>query len=629
MRRLIAMRRQHRVFGRGSLEFVGCPNRKVLAFLRRDEHETILVVANLSRTVQPAELDLAALAGLVPIELAGLVEFPRLGNRPYFLTLGPYAAYWFTLQQAPLQVDHMAPRPVVEEVALPSLLVGTNWENVLSSSTRVVLERQALMPFLKRQYWFTGRDREMRQARFTDWAMIRKGTYPAFATLASAHFGDGWVETYVVPLALVDGERASQLLKERPEQVLARITGARKGAIVDGLLDDDAHGRLFASIAEQQTVATQLANLRGRLHGHESGVTKAGHQLKLFRRIEPGTNPDLEMRDALAKAGFTRMPQLVGSLVYERSGFEPGTLALLQTDVKHQGTAYEFALSDLSRYFEQVAIRLGRTTEAQPSLAGPDAKSPSPFFVSLEHWFLTNMSTLGRRTAELHAALAESRAPAFAADPLDAARLDALATDLTQRAEAVLDDLANRAGTIAPVIRPYADRLIAARSQLLQVFQDLRRLRHGGSLIRIHGDYHLGRVLRAEEDFVVPDFEGDPARTYAERRSKQSPLVDVAAMLRSISYAAYTGLRASTVHAPDRFEVLEPWALAWEHWASEAFIASYRATLAGTSLLAASDAWPQLRRTFVLDKALSDLSRELNNASDWVSVPLLAILKLI
>jgi maltose alpha-D-glucosyltransferase/alpha-amylase len=629
MRRLIAMRRQHRVFGRGTLDFVGCPNRKVLAFLRRDEHETILVVANLSRTVQPAELDLTSLAGLVPIELAGLVEFPRLGDRPYFLTLGPYAAYWFTLQQAPLQVDHMAPRPVVEEVALPSLLVGTNWENVLSSSTRVVLERQALMPFLKRQFWFTGRDREMRQARFTDWAMIRKGTYPAFATLASANFGDGRVETYVVPLALVDSERASLLLKERPEQVLARVTGARKGAIVDGLLDDDTYDRLFASISEEQTVATQLGSLRGRLQGQARGATKPGHVLKLFRRIEPGTNPDLEMRDALARAGFTRMPQLVGSLVYERSGFEPGSVALLQTDIQHQGTAYEFALSDLSRYFEQVATGLGRTAEPLPSLTSDDAESPPPFFVSLEHWFLTNMSTLGRRTAEMHAALAGSRDPAFAAEPLDAARLDALATDMTRRAETVLDDLANRVGTIAPVIRPYADRLIAARKQVLQVFQDLRRLRHGGSLIRIHGDYHLGRVLRAEEDFVVPDFEGDPARAYAERRTKQSPVVDVAAMLRSISYAAYTGLRASTVHAPDRFEVLEPWALAWEHWASQAFVASYRATLAGTTLLPPPNAWPQLRRTFVVDKALSDLTRELNNASDWVSVPLLGILKLI
>jgi maltose alpha-D-glucosyltransferase/alpha-amylase len=175
----------------------------------------------------------------------------------------------------------------------------------------------------------------------------------------------------------------------------------------------------------------------------------------------------------------------------------------------------------------------------------------------------------------------------------------------------------------------HAERVIAARKQILQVFHGLRRIRHGGSLIRVHGDYHLGRVLRVEEDFVVPDFEGDPARTYAERRTKQSPLVDVAAMLRSISYAAYTGLRASTVHAPDRVDILEPWARAWEHWASEAFVASYRAAIAETGLMPPSDAWPELRRTFVLDKALTDLARELNNASDWVIVPLLAILKLI
>jgi maltose alpha-D-glucosyltransferase/alpha-amylase len=654
MRRLIAMRRQHRVFGRGTLEFVGCPNRKILAFLRRDEHETILVVANLSRTVQPAELDLTSLAGLVPIELAGLIEFPRLGDRPYFLTLGPYAAYWFTLQQASPHGDRLTQKPAVEEAAVASLLMGTNWENVFSSSTRVILERQALVPFLKRQPWFPARGREMRQARFTDWTIIRTGTYPAFATLASANFGDGWVETYVVPLALVDGERATRILQEHPDQVVAWITGARKGAVLDGLLDEDTCDRLVAAIAEQQTTATQRASLRGRLLAdvpdlkvgpayekaadlkvgptYEAATThersSRPYVLKLFRRIEPGPNPDLEMREALAKAGFTRMPRLVGSLAYERSGFEPGTVALLHTGVQHQGTAWEFALNDLGRYFEQVATRLGRPKE-DPPLTGSHATSPPPFFVSLENWFLTNMSTLGRRTADLHAALAKGRDPAFAEEPLDRARLDALAADMTRRAEAALDGLHNRMLALSEPDRPRAARLIAAKQQILQVFDGLRSIRHGGSLIRVHGDYHLGRVLRAEEDFVVPDFEGDPARTYAERRTKQSPLADVAGMLRSFGYAAYTGLRISTVHAPDRYDVLEPWAHAWEHWASEAFVASYRATLAETALLPPADVWPELRRVFVLDQAFSDVTRELDNRPDFVTASLAAILELI
>src|SRR5689334_15029403 len=150
MKRLIAMRKQHRVFGRGTLEFVSCPNRKVLAYLRRDDRETVLIIANLSRTVQPAELDLKAFVGLIPIEMSGMTEFPRITERPYFLTLGPYASYWFSLQQAPMQMSQIAsrsgpadPNAVIVE-ALPALIVGGDWQNVLESATRVVIERQAL-----------------------------------------------------------------------------------------------------------------------------------------------------------------------------------------------------------------------------------------------------------------------------------------------------------------------------------------------------------------------------------------------------------------------------------------------------------------------------------------------------
>src|SRR5205814_2007209 len=162
------MRRQHRVFGRGSIEFVGSANRKILAYLRRDDHEAILIVANLSRAVQPAEIDLKAFAGLIPVEMIGLTEFPRIGEHPYFLTLGPYASYWFTLQQAPLQMapagGAAAPADASAVVAdsLPALLVGVDWQNVLDGGTRAVLERQALRPFLQRQRWFASKSREIR-----------------------------------------------------------------------------------------------------------------------------------------------------------------------------------------------------------------------------------------------------------------------------------------------------------------------------------------------------------------------------------------------------------------------------------------------------------------------------------
>src|SRR5258707_683931 len=179
MKRMVTLRRQHPVFGRGSIEFLGCPNRKVLAFLRRHDHETILVVVNLSRNVQPAALDLVAFAGLMPIEMHGLTEFPRVGDQPYFLTLGPYASYWFSMQQESMPVTPRATAPADADLAildgLPALLMGVDWNNVLDAGTRGGIERQALLPFLRRQRWMVPAARENRPGRVADWSPLRSG----------------------------------------------------------------------------------------------------------------------------------------------------------------------------------------------------------------------------------------------------------------------------------------------------------------------------------------------------------------------------------------------------------------------------------------------------------------------
>src|SRR5688572_19135727 len=274
MKRLVAMRKQHRVFGRGSLEFIYPANRKVLAYLRRDASETILVVANLSRSLQPVELDLGAYAGLIPVEMSGVTEFPRITERPYFLTLNPYGAYWFSLQHAPMHVTQVPQRALDDAnealaASLPALLVGVDWEGVLSTGTRGTLERQALVPFLKRQRWFASKSREIKQARFTDWATIRTGSTPAFIALVSVGYADGWRETYLLLIAALSGEAADRALKEHTSSVLARVTGARKGALVDGIVDDDTCNRVLGLVEHVRELRTSDGSLRGLLTAAE------------------------------------------------------------------------------------------------------------------------------------------------------------------------------------------------------------------------------------------------------------------------------------------------------------------------------------------------------------------------
>ena len=655
-KRLIAMRKQHRVFGRGTIEFVPCANRKILGYLRRDEKETILIVVNLSRTVQPAELDLKPFTGLLPVEMSGLTEFPRIGETPYFLTLGPYAYYWFTLQHEPVQKTAKAAAPIDPNAAivesLPNLFMGVEWQNVLDAATRGILERQALSAFLQRQRWFAAKSRTIREARFSDWSPLRTGATPSFLALVSVEYTDGRADSYLVPLALVDGDAAAHFVKTTPAAVLARITGARKGAIVDGLMDDDACSRILALVERGDEVATRRGSVQGTRIGNPTALfagpaqehkwTRGGADqsnsvafvndksvLKLFRRIEPAANPEFEIGRFLTTRQFARIPALIGALEYLRPGFEPGTLAVVQTSVKHQGSGWDFTIDELRRYYERVAAREGpEDRKGVEPREGLDA--PPPLFVALENWYLTSAATLGRRTAELHLALASAAdSPAFRPEPIDRASLDVLADDMRAHASASLDLLASRLASLNDASRPIAEAVLAARAGLLARFDDVRRLRHAGTRIRVHGDYHLGQVLRTEEDFVILDFEGEPARSIAERRAKQSPLKDVAGMVRSFGYAAYAALFAFTVHAPDEYAPLAPWADTWEHWATDAFLKGYAAA-AGDSPLLPRDRGERdaLLTAFTLDKALYELGYELNNRPDWVRIPLVGIQKL-
>jgi maltose alpha-D-glucosyltransferase/alpha-amylase len=649
MKRLIAMRKQHRVFGRGTLGFIAAPNRKVLAYFRRDERETILVVANLSRSVQPAELDLTAFTGLIPIEMNGLTEFPRIGDQPYFLTLGPYASYWFTLQPEPMQMAARVtttpdPNTAILE-ALPALLVGVDWQGILEGGTRGLIERQALGPFLQRQRWFASKSRQIKQTRISDWAPIRQGTNPQFLCVVSVEYTDEGTESYFVPLALESGADAERTLKEMPAAVVARITGARKGAIVDGVQDDAMCNVLLDLMNGTEVVRTGRGSVRGdvltgamrdlpvdrrwtRGAGDQSNsLAFVGDQyvMKLFRRIEPGPNPELEIGRALTEQGFTRTPAVTAALEYARPGLELGCLALIQAAVKHQGSGWDYTVDELGRYYERVAARPGRSDSPE----GLRQEGPPPFFAALENWYLTTASTLGRRTAEMHLALARAPGPAFAPEPLDGVALRALFDDMQTHAQSSLRLLERRLPTLTDASRAQAEAVLASRSELLARFEELRTLDHAGMRIRIHGDYHLGQLLRTEEDFVILDFEGEPSWPIAERRAKQSPLKDLAGMVRSYSYAAYAALFAFAVHAPDAFASLETWADTWQHWAADAFLQGYKATIGEAAIVPSDPARSALLRAFVLDKALYELGYELNNRPEWVRIPLIGIRKII
>jgi maltose alpha-D-glucosyltransferase/alpha-amylase len=260
-------------------------------------------------------------------------------------------------------------------------------------------------------------------------------------------------------------------------------------------------------------------------------------------------------------------------------------------------------------------------------------QGPPPFFAALSGWYLANAATLGRRTAELHLALAADRDPAFVPEPFDDAALRRLRDEMQAHAADVMDLLESRLDSLSEPARAAAQAVLAARRSLHDRLDLVARgatPERAGARIRVHGDYHLGQVLRTEEDFVILDFEGEPARTLEQRRAKRSPLRDVAGMIRSFSYAAHAALFASAMNTPGDYALLEPWADTWQHWVSEAFRSGYRAAAAGSPILPDDDeTFETCLSAFIVEKALYELGYELNNRQDWVQVPLAGLRKLL
>jgi maltose alpha-D-glucosyltransferase/alpha-amylase len=655
MKRMIALRKQHQVFGRGTIEFIRTDNRKVLTYLRRYGKDLVLCIANLSRTVQPVRAPLSPFAGLTPIEMLGQTEFPKIGDEPYFLTLAPYGFYWFQLQEVVTSVTART-APVIEEPssAVPALFAGVVWDSVLDGSMRGIIERQALVPFLERQRWFGGKARPLRTARFVDWSTLRRGAHPAFLTVVEAEYADGGRERYALPLAMSSGADAATVEQRNPAALLARITGARKGALYDGIYDDGVCATLLAAIQEEQVLPARSGELRAANIGLTPDRAPAdalvpisrtapdqsntsvlfGHRLimKLFRKLEAGPNPEVEIGEFLARGGFTRVPPLRGTIAYARSGQPDASLAMLQEYVPNQGNGWQVTINELNRYFDRVTAlpdpRIERE-EAQAWIYQRRTDPPAHVQEAVLS-YLPLAEALGRRTGELHVALAGAARDEeeFVPAPFTPADAKATAEAMRRHADEQLRLLETALPRLDDRRRELARAVLAHRGDLLHQFDDVAQVRGGAPLIRVHGDFHLGQVLVTEGDVVILDFEGEPARPLAERRARSLALRDVAGMLRSFSYAALTGLGAATATRPEDAERFAPWADLWETWAGAAFLRAYFSVARERVLPLSPDDLDALLHALLLDKALYELGYELNNRPDWVHIPLAGLLRL-
>jgi maltose alpha-D-glucosyltransferase/alpha-amylase len=645
-RNMLGLRKLFKVFGRGRIEFLRPSNRKILAYLRLSDKEQILCVANLSRFAQPVELDLARFEGVVPVEMLGYVEFPPIRSEPYRLTLGPYGYLWFELQPPaapPRDLDGDGSEPV---------LAATTLREAMAKPARAAFER-LLGAFLMRQRWFGRKSRVIDAVSVSDFADVFD--LGAALLLLDVRYAEGDRESYFLPLVHVPPDRMLSMRDKYRDSLLATCQ-AGQGAFYDAAVDDGFCQWLLGVIERGENVRFEAGTLHGMpgslvatLNGEAGTVLPASRGtaeqsntsirygekliLKLFRRPSSGPHPDCEMvRHLSEECGFPNIPRFGGSLEFvDRQGAH-FTLGLLQELVANQGDGWTWSLEELRLFYEAHAVEPAPPAILdviqRPILSLSERPLPETASMGL---YLEAVATLGRRTAEMHLALASpSDNPAFRPHPLDKSDLGLLAQQFRERAGDGLDGLKSQLATLPDDLVELVGLLLARRRQVLDIFRRLEETEAALQKIRIHGDFHLGQVLRVRGDFVVLDFEGEPARSPEERRAMQSPLKDVAGMLRSFSYAAHAALGSYLARRPQDADTLEPWSRLWSKCASAAFVASYRAVAAGAAFLPAdSPTFARLLDAFLVDKAFYELHYELNHRPTWARIPLLGLLALI
>ena len=645
-RRILAVRRQHQCFGRGSLEFVRPQNRKIIAYVRTFGAEIVLCVANLSQTAQAVELDLSKYKGRVPVELMGRNAFPPIGDLPYFLTLAAHGFFWMLLSDsAPPPAWHVERLPATE---LPVLVLAQELATFLADNVaggtpssvarraRQQLEQEVLPEFLRPRSWFARDNGGLTATRLGPGSLWRNEHRTFLLSFVDAEFS-GTRKRYFLPLALAweDGPDTGAL--RTTEWTLAKVREhSRIGVLIDAFADPAFCIGLVHCMATQTSVpfaggelrfhstgeVAALATVRGQSISHvgadptnTSVILDEAVFLKAYRRAEAGPNPDVEMTSFLTRAGYRSIAPLAGSVMHvTHAAGESTVLAAVFAAVGHQGDVWTYALNHLERFATTIfAAQSGAATDSPHAL------------------FTAQMHTLGRRVGQLHCVLARAGAddPAFATEPLKSADQSRWYSTIHFEADTVLRLVRERAPTLSDRAAAAAQDLLAHVELLLARIRELCSGSVAGLKMRHHGNLHLGKVLLVADDLLITGFEGKASLTIDERRSKDSPLRDVASVLRSFDHARATALERVGMGRPDLRDPLAPALDEWLRQSTEYFLQGYRRAVMESQCVPADDAtFTTLITLFQIDDALHELRRELERRPAWIDVPIHALLLL-
>jgi trehalose synthase-fused probable maltokinase len=542
------------------------------------------------------------------------------------------------------------------------LIVADQWERILEAESRVLFEAR-LVEFLKAQRWFSGKARVIHSVRIVESVPILDRSSRMFLLFIQVEYVVGASELYTFTLTAAFGEAAAQIEQTLKGTIVSPLKVQAKdfeqigvlydalwnpgfskmllSAIGRGIRFTGETGALIASPSQAyEDLIGDEASLDPRVLKAEQSNTSIAYSdrllLKIYRRVETGINPDVEIGRILTTMNFSHCPPLAGSIEYIRDKNDTMTVAILQGFVHNEGDAWRYSCEAFNQYImrcrtQQNAQEHGLTC-AGPLLQMVQGDMP-PVARERIGPYLESASQLGQRTAELHVALANAQGnPDFEPEPFSLEYRRSRYESMERLVSHTCSLLTSRLNNLPPVTGQEARRVLSIEPHIQNRFRGFFELETRAMRVRCHGDYHLGQVLWTGQDFLIIDFEGEPGRPLSERRMKHTPIIDVAGMLRSFYYVPYaTLLRQQPDFLEEDTEAgLEPWIRFWHSWVSVAFLKGYLTIAERASF------WPETQGEFqvlldahLLEKAVYEIGYELNNRPDWVKIPVRGVLDIL
>ena len=647
MKRVIGMRKKFKAFGRGDIKFLSPSNSKILAFTRSFQEEEILILVNLSRFSQPAELDLAAYQGYTPVEIFSHNKFPKITDQSYLFTMAPHGYYWFLLEDQKGSVEN--------DSQLPSLEID-DWEDLFINKNRAKLENNVFPTYLNSCRWFGGKSRIIQNISILSHINIPVTGLKATLLTIEVNYNDGMPEVYQLPISFASYLKEEMIKEIDKKGIICHLKlKNEEGILFDSVYNEDFRNALFQNMRKGRKIQSSsgilnfyhsptcpsmgkgeiLSKVLNAEQSNTSLIYDNKYFLKLYRKLDNTINPDLEITRYLSeKTDYKNAPQFVGAIEYNPTENSTIILGMMQDLIPNQGDAWDYPKDSLARFFERVLTKKDLTIElaAGPlTLALPYQDLPQSYKDIIGVIYPERVYLLGQRTAEMHQALAsQPEEKDFEPEPFSLHYQRSIYSSLQSLTRSSFQNLQKNLKNLPEEIRIEAKEVLDLKSDILKCFKRVFKHKIPIMKIRTHGDYHLGQVLWTGKDFIIIDFEGEPARAFSERRLKRSPLRDVAGMVRSLHYAAYSILMEPEFSVQRKEKDLEKWAESWYYHVTRMYLQGYLDTVGENNFIPKDqEDFDILMETYLLEKAIYELNYELNNRPDWLLIPLRGIKSII